>query len=421
MRQKGFYYFLICLLFLLPATPSVRQSCFLSPESGIEEGSRNGSLEPLLRDIKKTVDSTEAQTAFQTIRRVVLTINSGISDADEMARLENEMMEAVQTMNHVISLLDERFPNDDVARQYISRLRHHLFTGLNPVTGYTQLLAMLDPSENPESWNRYVAIVVSGFKRFETLFNALSQLTLKTFEQFPREEIPSLEARSYFIQVDAFGKVRLSTTREFPAQAKQVLESPRLRPFYESQYQESQYQIEPGSEAYDLFLSLFLQELRELPFDHSVGRVFLLRPDAKEVVKRLTQFILDKGSKLDENPLAWQTQEDLKQIRELFSTHQLEVFKNDIYPEHGIEGVGYSLDLGVVYGEQGEVIPSIVRVERYTIVLQDRFSVSHNGSITLNLLTGDLLIDLDEERIPNPHHFRIQSDEVPSPKLLLAI
>ena len=161
---------------------------------------------------------------------------------------------------------------------------------------------------------------------------------------------------------------------------------------------------------------------RELPFDQRVGRVFLLRPDAKEVVKQLTQFILDKGTKLDENPHAWWIQEELGQIRGLFSTDdQLSVFKNELYPEHGIEGIGYSLDLGVVYGEQREIIPSDVRVERYAVVLQDRFSVYHNGAITLELLSGELWINLDEERIPTPHRFQKQPDEVHSPNLLLAI
>lgn len=153
------------------------------------------------------------------------------------------------------------------------------------------------------------------------------------------------------------------------------------------------YNLNSESEGYKAFLKFFIEELDSLPFNDEVGETHLRRPDARDVVDRLKEYLLKKLNEV-QGGQEW-SNKDIGEIEDMFRDH-LEVFKNEIYTSHGVDGVGYSLDLHVL-NKDGVEIPSGVVLERRYISQKDGdIEVLDNGFFNLDLQSGHLRMDLEE-------------------------
>jgi hypothetical protein len=81
----------------------------------------------------------------------------------------------------------------------------------------------------------------------------------------------------------------------------------------------------------------------------------------------------------------------------------LEVFKNEIYPRHGINGIGYNIDLSAGEGVSEGRKPMGIILERRYISNTGGFKVMDHGFLTLDLPSGRLKLDLDESPTSNVH------------------
>ena len=132
----------------------------------------------------------------------------------------------------------------------------------------------------------------------------------------------------------------------------------------------------------------------------------MMRPDAKEVVDRLVAYIEGKIQEL-ETGFSW-TDQNISEINDIFQG-RLQVFKNEIYPQHGIDGIGYGLDLSVL--RDGKKMPEAIDITlaRYHVTQQNKFNVFYNGAFELNLRSGILVLDLARGNVPNIHLPRVPS------------
>jgi hypothetical protein len=126
------------------------------------------------------------------------------------------------------------------------------------------------------------------------------------------------------------------------------------------------------------------------------------RDDAQDVVETLKAFVRKRFHGFKENAI-WDP--DTSELREIF-TGDLEVFKNEIYLRHKIEGIAYNLDLSNFYVRGGK-IPSNIVLDRFLVQQSpaDKTGVrvfSH-GTIDLNLVSGTLKIDLNQDQVVNVH------------------
>jgi hypothetical protein len=78
-----------------------------------------------------------------------------------------------------------------------------------------------------------------------------------------------------------------------------------------------------------------------------------------------------------------------------------EVFKNEIYPEHGISGVGYNLDL-ISEVEDGRHIIIGIILERYRIT-HNPFSVFDDVAFEYNIFSRRLTLELFGSPTTNVH------------------
>jgi hypothetical protein len=155
-----------------------------------------------------------------------------------------------------------------------------------------------------------------------------------------------------------------------------------------------------GTELHKIFFSFLIQELENLPFNNEVGESIPIRDDAKEAVRILTGYLKKRLGDL-ENGKKWSTNFP-KEVKEIFRGG-LEVFKNQIYPEHGISGIGYNLDLAS-NGSGRKAEPSKIVLERYYVEAGKKFDVTSNGVIGMFLSNGEMRLDLDDEHRRNIHY-----------------
>ena len=200
---------------------------------------------------------------------------------------------------------------------------------------------------------------------------------------------------SLIFNLSSQDKVGLPHDSDFPKTALQVLSN--VEP------------IIPGMEGYYLLqepngalLTFLVEELKRLPFNDEVGQTILMRDDAKEIIDKLIIYI-ERNIEIVANGGKWNV-DSFDEIRGFFQSGYLETFKNEIYEDTDLEGIGYNIDLGINYG--GGIIgnPSEFRIklERYC-VQQNPFRVTTNGSMDLHLLSGAMVVDLSEMVLSQPH------------------
>ena len=146
--------------------------------------------------------------------------------------------------------------------------------------------------------------------------------------------------------------------------------------------------IRPRDPGYQSICSFLLDSLERLPFENQVGETILMRGDAREVVRGLTLFLNSNLQALASGE-AWAP--NTTSIANFFTTGHLEVFKNEIYSRHKIDGIGYSLDLGTSGSSQ---IPSLIRLIRYAVTQEPTLAVREDGSLALDITTGTITLDL---------------------------
>ncbi|MDE1920303.1 MAG: hypothetical protein KGI24_02510 [Candidatus Omnitrophica bacterium] len=158
------------------------------------------------------------------------------------------------------------------------------------------------------------------------------------------------------------------------------------------------YVLYPRMPLYNTFLDFLTEELGRLPFNNETGQTVLMRKDAREVVARLRGYL---QRRLDMIEASGPWNGHTESIADIFHKNSLEVFKNEIYPRHGINGTGYNLDLAV----DGNHAPAFLKLERRQVVQESGgIKVYNDGVLTLRLTDGALILDL--ERIPtsNVHY-----------------
>jgi hypothetical protein len=153
------------------------------------------------------------------------------------------------------------------------------------------------------------------------------------------------------------------------------------------------YSLKPGDPAHLAFLTFFNEELKNLPLDGQVGEAVEMRGDARQVLQRLTGFLdVQVQGVEDGQPWDEQTAAGLQDIVE--SSRVNELFKNIISPEHGISGIGYSIDLGSSYAS-GKPLFSHVRIKRYHISNTEAgFQGEENGTLELMIRSGELSVEV---------------------------
>ncbi len=161
------------------------------------------------------------------------------------------------------------------------------------------------------------------------------------------------------------------------------------------------YIVRPGSEVYFNFLNFLIEEMKALPFENEMGNTIDMRGgDAKEVIKQLTEY-LEKKKKVIAEGGVWDPV-DIEEIADIFSEFRLEVFKNEIYPSHAMDGMGYNVDLSIDKVENAWV-PGDIKFERRYISNTDGFKVLDQGFINIALHSGRMHLDLDEWPTRNVH------------------
>ncbi|MBI4120738.1 MAG: hypothetical protein HY457_00575 [Parcubacteria group bacterium] len=162
------------------------------------------------------------------------------------------------------------------------------------------------------------------------------------------------------------------------------------------------YYLKPGNAVYDSFLAFFIQELERLPFRNEAGKTLAMRDDAEAVVQRLVAYLKKKQSQVLSSVGGRWLPEDISQIEDIFQGW-LEVFKNEIYEQHGIEGVGYNVDLSAFMGKGGRNVPAGIRIERRYVTTRGGMRLVDNGFFELSLSSGALKLDLQEGETGNVH------------------
>jgi hypothetical protein len=183
--------------------------------------------------------------------------------------------------------------------------------------------------------------------------------------------------------------------KEFLLQALKYLEAEKFKPEYGKNYR-----LQPGTKAYISFVSFLIEELQNLPFDNQVGKTIKMRSDTEEVIQRLINYIKNKLLEVSKSG-KW-TKEDLDTIEDIFQ-EWLEVFKNEIYPKHNIDGVGYSVDLSASISSDDKYVPSGMILGRRFVSNANGFKVVDHGFLNLSFRTGILSMDLDEFPTSNVH------------------
>ena len=196
-------------------------------------------------------------------------------------------------------------------------------------------------------------------------------------------------------------KKELTPGPEFIEKAKGLLSVDGIKPLHDKVYR-----LEPGTRVHDEFLRFFINELKALPFENEVGETKLMRRDAREVVMRLIAYVEQKATQKTK----WSMQEYSK-IKDIFEGRRLEVFKNELYPEHGIDGICYNLDLSV-WGDLSAIglprMPNEIILERFYIMARtEKLKGYYNGKITLRL-DGTLLVDLSKDDLLNMHESMVR-------------
>lgn len=187
----------------------------------------------------------------------------------------------------------------------------------------------------------------------------------------------------------------LSRGKNFPAEAVALLEAEGVEPVWGRVYM-----LSPSTPIYRTFLHTLLMELEGLPFDDKVGKTILMRRDAKEVAEKLTGYVQKRFDEVTRTGV-WSA-EEISELTDIFEG-LLEVFKNEIYPEHHIDGIGYNVDLTAALTRAGARSPAEIVLERRYVTTDDGFSVTENGKFKLNLRTGGLTLEFDEYATPNVH------------------
>jgi hypothetical protein len=158
------------------------------------------------------------------------------------------------------------------------------------------------------------------------------------------------------------------------------------------------YHLEPGSTAYNSFFAFLISELENLPFNNEMGDTMLQRIDAKQCVAQLITYLKEQLVTITQTKKWALGKQD--QILPMFQDDLLEVFKNEIYPKHKKEGIGYNLDLSA-RNLSGTNEPSGIVLERRLITNSGQFRVMDHGFFNLNLISGTLKMDLEE--FPTTH------------------
>jgi hypothetical protein len=181
----------------------------------------------------------------------------------------------------------------------------------------------------------------------------------------------------------------------FPREAKAWLDAQGIAPEYGSNYR-----LRPESPGHRLFTEFLLTELEGLPFDGSQGAAIPMRSDAKEVVGRLAAFVRARLQEMDRGE-AWNSAA-VSEIADIFADGRLEVFKNEIYASHRMDGVGYNIDLSADHHD-GRLTPAELILERRRVEAKEGLKVTDNGFFTLSLKTGTLAMDIEEFPTANVH------------------
>tara|TARA_Y100000310_G_C20618236_1_gene781847 strand:+ start:629 stop:1192 length:564 start_codon:yes stop_codon:yes gene_type:complete len=134
---------------------------------------------------------------------------------------------------------------------------------------------------------------------------------------------------------------------------------------------------------FPLILDCLIQELQGLPWNDEVGKTYLMRADAKNVVDDLIAYLQRQQTALKEGG-DWDT--SAEDVEWLFKGDR-EVFKNYIFKRHRMQGIGYNLDLSVTFDRKvpDKQTPCGFILERRRIDSRDGFSAHHDGFITLHL------------------------------------
>lgn len=182
----------------------------------------------------------------------------------------------------------------------------------------------------------------------------------------------------------------LSHGRGFLAQATQLMRVEEVTPAWGDTYV-----LEAGGRAHEIFLTFLRDELRALPFHNEVGETILMRSDAQDVVGRFVNYLTAKIEQVKREK-QWDSG-DLGTLNDIFAPGAgYEVFKNEIYRQHNIEGIGYSLDLRSPF-------PKII-LNRYHVSWQRHDPVMETGKLILELSSGLLTIELGKEWPANVHY-----------------
>lgn len=162
------------------------------------------------------------------------------------------------------------------------------------------------------------------------------------------------------------------------------------------------FQLSPGTPLYQTFYQFFIDELTQLPFNNERGST-IMRDDAVLAVHRFVDFLGRQFT--DSENTQWNPQ-TVSQLKDLWYTEDgrpadLEVFKNQIYPDHKISGIGYSLDLSGMweYFSGANVFPPAIVLNRYYVNQDSGFNVSENGSLKFLLNNGTIEFDSDDYQL----------------------
>ncbi|MDD5610744.1 MAG: HEAT repeat domain-containing protein [Candidatus Omnitrophica bacterium] len=176
--------------------------------------------------------------------------------------------------------------------------------------------------------------------------------------------------------------------KDFVNNVRSIMQQIGVKPLLDTQ---GQYLFSAGSSVHKLFLEFFVWELEQLPFDNKVGVTLLGRQDSKEALARLISYLKTQSAGL-ENTKKWDAAR-AKDVDAIFAAGKSELFKNEIYPGTKIEDFAYNVDLENVF-EKGQKKPAgKIKLERF-FVTQEPFRVLTCGTITVNLVNGEILVDL---------------------------
>ena len=162
------------------------------------------------------------------------------------------------------------------------------------------------------------------------------------------------------------------------------------------------YRLNPGSPEHLALLNFLSEELSQLPKDGGDSNTVLFRKDSPVVVDRLVNFLGNQIQSLG-GAEGWQERK-VTELEDVAQTSaSLEVLKT-IIKKNQPGGVAYSLELGASSTASGNKALYSIVLDRYYLESRNgELYGETNGKIILNLISGQMTIDLGRSELKASH------------------